>query len=97
MQRRDMQLPSDVPEALDAVNRYFHLHLPASLAIALDDVADALGRHAESTRKTAIESLKAASRAAFPAQDIPLARRHYHVALAELGLRSLRENPANGY
>ena len=91
-----MQLPSEVPEGLDAINRYFSLHLPASLAIALDDVVDALGRHPGSKRKAVIENLKAASRAAFPAQDIPLARQHYDVALAEMGLRSPRDNRAAG-
>lgn len=91
-----MQLPSEIPEGLDAINRLFHLHLPASLAIALDDVVDALGRHAGSKREAAIENLKAASRAAFPAQDIPLARRHYDVALTEMGLRPPSDHRAAG-
>lgn len=91
-----MQLPSEIPEALDAINRYFNLHLPASLAIALDNVVDALGRHPGSTRETAIVNLKAASRAAFPAQDIPLARQHYNVALTEMGLRPPLDLRTNG-
>jgi hypothetical protein len=89
-----MKLPSEIPEGLDAVNRCFDLHLPASLAIALDDVADTLGRHPVRDREAVIENLKAASRAAFPGQDIPLAREHYDVALAEMGLRLPRDGRA---